>query len=73
MYGKRLRTARKRANMTLEQVAQILNTTYTTISRYENEKRRVDPATLHAFCSLYQVSADYLLGLPKNLPYPDEE
>ncbi|MBQ8684112.1 MAG: helix-turn-helix transcriptional regulator [Clostridia bacterium] len=58
--------------MTLEQVAQSMNTSYTTISRYENEKRQVDPAAMTAFCTLYQVSADYILGLPKDLPYPDE-
>lgn len=63
MYGKRLREARKKAAMTLEQVAEIMNLTYTTISRYENEKRKMDPETLTAFCKLYQVSADYILGL----------
>ncbi len=72
MYGKRLRQARKKANLTLEQVAEIVNNTYTTISRYENEKRKVDPETLTALCKLYHVSADYILGLPKDLPYPEE-
>lgn len=72
MYGKRLEKARKKANMTLTQVAQILSTTHSTISRYENKKRKIDPETLIAFCKLYNVSADYLLGLPENLPYPKD-
>ncbi len=48
--------------MTLEQVAQRMNTTYATISRYENERRKIDPDTLTEFCKLYNVSADYILG-----------
>lgn len=63
MYGMRLREARKKAGMTLEQVAQVMNTTHSTISRYENEKRKIDPDTIVEFCKLYKVSADYILGL----------
>ena len=62
MYGQRLRMARKSAGMTLEEVAQKMNTTHTTISRYENEKRKIDPDILMKFCRLYNVSADYILG-----------
>lgn len=71
MVGSRLRQARLNAHMTLKQVAQIMNTTHATISRYENEKRKMEPDILIAFCKIYNVSADYLLGLPKDLPYPD--
>ncbi len=72
MSGKQLRIARKKANMTLQQVAMRMNTTHATISRYENERRKIDPDTMKAFCELYNVSADFILGLPKGLPYPDE-
>ncbi len=72
MLGQRLRAARKRKKMTLEEVARKLNTSHTTISRYEQEKRKPDPGALRAFCELYDVSADYLLGLSQNMPYPDE-
>ena len=70
MYGQRLRMARKSAGMTLEEVAQKMNTTHTTISRYENENRKIDPDILMKFCRLYNVSADYILGFidePKQL------
>lgn len=70
MYGSRLKNARKNAGYTLEQVAEKLNTTHASISRYENEKRKIDPQTLIEFCKLYKVSSDYILGLPENLPYP---
>ncbi|MBQ5320625.1 MAG: helix-turn-helix transcriptional regulator [Oscillospiraceae bacterium] len=73
MYGKRLRVSRKKMNMTLEQVAKILNTTHASISRYENEKTKIDPDTLITLCKLYNVSANYILGLPKDMPHPDDE
>lgn len=72
MYGEKLRVARKRKNMTLEQVAQLMNTTHATISRYETEARKVDPDTLVAFCRLYNVSANYILGLPEDMPHPSD-
>lgn len=72
MIGERLRTARKNKKLTLEEVARKLSTSHTTISRYEQEKRKPDPQVLRAFCELYDVSADYLLCLPKNMPYPDK-
>lgn len=71
MYGTNLRIARKNAKMTLEQVAETLNTTHSTISRYENDKRQMDPKTLAEFCKLYNVSADYILNLPYNLEHPE--
>ena len=70
MYGEKLKTARKNAKLTLEQVAQIMNTTHATISRYENEKRKIEIETLKQFCIIYNISADYIIGLPEGMPYP---
>ncbi|MBQ8892886.1 MAG: helix-turn-helix transcriptional regulator [Clostridia bacterium] len=56
----------------MEQVAAVMNTTHATISCYENEKRKMDPEAIIAFFKLYHVSADYILGLPGDLPYPEE-
>ncbi|MBR2489296.1 MAG: helix-turn-helix transcriptional regulator [Clostridia bacterium] len=70
MYGQRLRIARKNCKLTLEQVADHLNTTHATISRYENEVNKIDPYTLTELCKLYKVSADYILGLPYDLEHP---
>ena len=71
MYGERLRKARKNMGMTLAQVAQLMNTTHATISRYEHEKRKLDPETIVTFCKLYNISSDYVLGLPQGMPYPE--
>ncbi len=73
MYGQRLREARKNANYTLQQVADMLHVSYTAISRYENDKRKIDAENLAFFCQLYHVSADYILGLPEDLPYLQEK
>ncbi|MBQ9082130.1 MAG: helix-turn-helix transcriptional regulator [Clostridia bacterium] len=73
MYGERLRKARKEKKLTLTEVADLLHTTHATISRYENEKINVDAETLAVLCRLYHVSADYILGLPTDLPYPEEK
>lgn len=63
MYGERLRIARKKRNLTLINVGIQLNTTHATISRYENGKLEPNLDTLKALCKLYNVSADYILGL----------
>lgn len=73
MYGENLRKARKNAKMTLVQVAMKMNTTHATISRYENEVLKIDAQTLAKFCELYNVSADYILDLPKDMPYPEND
>ncbi len=39
-----------------------LNTNRNTISRYENEEREADYATLIMFADYFGVSPDYLLG-----------
>ena len=72
MYGERLRKARKANKMTLVQVAQIMNMSHSAISRFENENRKIEPETLAKFCKLYNVSADYILGLPQDMPYPKD-
>ena len=40
------------------------------ISYIENNKYEPSLADIQAFCVFFHVSADYLLGFPKNLPYP---
>lgn len=60
----RLREARKENSMTQTQVAKYLNVTTATYNRYEKGVIRPDPDTLKNLASLFNVSVDYLLGLP---------
>lgn len=60
--GDRLKALRKENGYTLEQVAQKLNTTKVTISRYENNLREPKRDTISQFAKLFNVSTDYLHG-----------
>ena len=60
--GDRLKSLRKENGYTLEQVAQKLNTTKVTISRYENNLREPKRDTISQFAKLFNVSTDYLHG-----------
>lgn len=62
MFGSKLKSARLKRNLTLEQVANQLNTTHATISRYENDKLQPSLEMLRDLCNLYKVSADWILG-----------
>ena len=54
--------ARKDKNFTQSYVAEILNVTNATISRYETGNMQPDNETLKQLSELYSVSIDYLLG-----------
>lgn len=59
----KLRSLREDHDWTLEDVGAMIGASATTVSRYETEKRALTAETITAFCALYGVSADYLLGL----------
>lgn len=61
--GKRLRELRIDKGMKLKDVAEALNVTVRSINRYEDGIREPSLGILTGFCKLYNVSADYLLGL----------
>ena len=58
--GERLKDLRKEKGYTLEQVAQKLNTTKVTISRYENNLREPKRETISQFAKLFNVSTALL-------------
>ncbi len=59
----RLRQLRRNKNMTLDALAKALNTTKTTLSRYENNKRQPDADFIAKTASFFNVSTDYVLNL----------
>jgi DNA-binding XRE family transcriptional regulator len=61
--GIRLKESRLIKNMTQEQVAKKLNMTQQQYSRFENGKFELNYEQLVFLCKLYDISADYLLGL----------
>ena len=62
-FGERLKRARKRIGFTQKQAADAIAISDKSLSRYENDSSAPDPYTISALISLYDVSADYILGL----------
>ncbi len=70
-YSEVLRELREDRDLKQSQVAKVLNTTQQVYSRYENGINEMPVRHLRTLCQFYQVSADYILGLP-NYGQPEE-
>ncbi len=62
-YVSIIRNLREDHDYTQEYVAHILHTSQTMYSRYERGENELPLHHLIRLCSLYNVSADYILGL----------
>lgn len=69
VYQIRIRELRNDKDLTQEQVANHLGIKQTVYSRYETGKNDIKIEQLKKLCLFYGVSADYVLGLPKNLKW----
>lgn len=64
--GSKIRHLREKKNMTQTELSQILGMkTYTTVSKWENNENFPKGKDLKELAELFEVSADYLLGLSK--------
>lgn len=63
LFLRRLREARKKAGMSGQMVAVMLNTTQTVISRYELGERIPKIDRVMELAALYDVSMDWLCGM----------
>ncbi|AND84225.1 transcriptional regulator [Clostridium tyrobutyricum DIVETGP] len=61
-FNKRMKELRAEKNITLEELAKVLNTTKSTLSRYENNLRTPNADFINQLAKYFNVSADYLLG-----------
>lgn len=61
--GKRLKECRVQLKMTQRDVAKILNVAQPVYQRFEKGIFECNYSQLCELCKLYEVSADYLLGL----------
>ena len=68
-YQMRLRQLREDHDRTQTEIAEYLGINQTVYSRYETGKNDMKPFQIIALCRYYKVSADYILGLPEDLPY----
>lgn len=58
----KLKEFRKENNLTQKDLANILGTDNSTISKYEQAKQIIPTIYLYTICKKYNISADYLLG-----------
>lgn len=62
-YVRRMKDLREDADYTQEYVAHVLGTSQTMYARYERNANELPIHHLITLCKLYDVSADYMLGL----------
>lgn len=72
-FVRKLTELREKKRVNQQTIAQLLEKKQTTISKYELGKIQYKVEDIIKLCRYYNVSADYILGLPKNMPYPDQE
>lgn len=53
-----------------ETIAKILNCQQSAISKYETRRLKYKVEDIIKICEFYDVSADYILGLPQGKKYP---
>lgn len=68
--GNRLKIARENANLTQDDVAKIINSTFQKVSSFETGRTRVDIETLIKLCNLYKTNTDYILNPELNKTNP---
>lgn len=66
-YWEILRELREDRDLMQADIAAVLNTTQQVYSRYEKGINELPLYRLKALCTFYQVSADYILGLSKEM------
>lgn len=64
-----LRGLREDKDLTHQDLADILKIGRTMYRRYETGETELPARHLKTLCNFYNVSADYILGLPKGRPY----
>lgn len=60
----KLRYLREKANLSRKELADLLNISYNTISKYETNERQPDLRTLRSIARIFNVTTDYLLEVP---------
>lgn len=68
-YYERIKNLRIDADKSQKEIADILKTGQSYYAKYENGHRSLPIERLRELCVYYNVSADYILGLPKGMPY----
>ena len=69
-FGEKIRLLREQRELNQTELGAAVNMTQRKVSYIENGKYEPGLEDIKALCRYFNVSADYLLGLGKRLPYP---
>ena len=69
-FAEKIRLLREEKELNQTELGQAVNMTQRKISYLENGKYEPSLEDIKMLCRFFNVSADYLLGFPKPLPYP---
>ena len=69
-FGEKIRLLREEKELNQTQLGAAVNMTQRKVSYLERDVYEPSVEDLKALCRFFQVSADYLLGFPRHLPYP---
>ncbi len=69
-YVERLTNLRVDTDTDQKAIAEILNCKQSAVSKYETRRNKYKVEDIIKLCIYYGVSADYILGLPKGMDYP---
>lgn len=70
-YIERLKNLRIDTDTDQKTIAEILGCKQSAVSKYERRKIKYKVEDIVKLCNYFGVSADYILGLPKEMKYPD--
>lgn len=71
-FGEKIRLLREEAELNQTELGNAVNMTQRKISYMENNKYEPSMDDIKVLCRYFNVSADYLLGFSKNLPFPQK-
>ena len=69
-FGEKLKLLREELELSQTELGKAVNMTQRKVSYMENNKYEPIMEDIKALCRFFNISADYLLGFPKNLPFP---
>ena len=69
-FGEKIRLLREEKELNQTELGQAVNMTQRKISYMELDRYEPSLEDLRALCKFFHVSADYLLGFHRALPYP---
>lgn len=69
-YFERLKQTREDLDISQTSAAKAIGTTQQQLYKYENGLQEMTVSRLQKLCELYQVSADYILGISKDYKWP---